>query len=160
MRDLNRNKKTIYYALYTGKSESTDSNGDYTGEQTLTYGNITPYRINVSESQRIAPTEPFGAYLDYSNRMITHDMTCPITEHSILWIDNIPSLSDYSASASYSVGDFVAYQGKPYECANTISVPEAWTSTHWTEVKHNYIVEAVSKSINVVAYDVREVNPG
>lgn len=160
MRDLNRNKKTIYYALYTGKSEYTDTNGDYTGEQSLTYSGITPFRINVSESQGVAPTEPFGVYKHYFNRMVTHDMDCPIAEHSILWVDKIDRLSEYNASATYSVGDFAEYGGKPYECANTISVPEAWTSTHWTEVKHNYIVEAVSRSLNVVAYDVREVSLG
>lgn len=158
MRDLNRNKKTIYYALYTGKSESTDTSGDYTGEQTLTYSDIKPFRIHITESQRIAPTEPFGVYKNYTHRMATHDMSCPIDEKTILWVDKFPSLSEYNESVSYEVGDFVEHNGKPYEC--TASTTSEWVDACWAEVKHNYVVEAVSKSINVIAYDVREVSLG
>lgn len=159
MRDLNRNKKTIYYALYTGKSESTDLSGDYTGEQTLSYSDIKPFRIHMKEAQRIAPTEPFGVYKNYTHRMATHDLSCPIDEKTILWVDKFPSLSEYNASAPYEVGAFVEHNGKPYECTASIT-SEAWNGSHWTEVKHNYVVEAVSRSINVIAYDVREVSVG
>lgn len=39
----------------------------------------------------------------------------------------------YSASAPYSVGDFVVYGGKLYECNTAIETAEAWTAAHWTE---------------------------
>lgn len=38
----------------------------------------------------------------------------------------------YSASKTYSVGDYAWYNGTLYRCSTAISTAEAWTSAHWT----------------------------
>ena len=38
----------------------------------------------------------------------------------------------YSASNTYSVGDYAWYNGTLYRCSTAISTAEAWTAAHWT----------------------------
>lgn len=37
----------------------------------------------------------------------------------------------YDSTSTYAVGDIVTYNGGLYKCNTTISVAEAWDSTHW-----------------------------
>ena len=85
MRALERNKQTIYYANYTGRSEITDSNGLYTGETSLTYTSPVETKVNVSASRGQAEIELFGTDLNYTNTIAT-DKDLGIDEHSILWV--------------------------------------------------------------------------
>ena len=43
--------------------------------------------------------------------------------------------NDYSASSTYDVDDCVLYAGKLYKCITAITVAEAWTPAHWTQIK-------------------------
>lgn len=43
--------------------------------------------------------------------------------------------SDYSASSTYDEGDCVMYDGVLYQCNTDITIAEAWTPAHWTQVK-------------------------
>lgn len=45
----------------------------------------------------------------------------------------LAGLSEYSASSTYAVGDYVYYNNLIYKCNTAISVAEAWDSTHWTQ---------------------------
>ena len=45
---------------------------------------------------------------------------------------NIASL--YSASARYSIGQYCLYNNNLYKCTTTISTPEAWNASHWTQI--------------------------
>jgi len=87
MRSLTRNQQTIKYALYTGKTPVTDTNGLKTGEYALTYGTVKEKDMSVSPSRGIADFDMFGTNLDYSRTMMTCDMSCPINEQTIVWID-------------------------------------------------------------------------
>ena len=49
------------------------------------------------------------------------------------------SISNYSPSFTYNVGDTCRYDGKEYICNHKISTPEAWNRSHW-----NYITGAYS----------------
>ena len=40
----------------------------------------------------------------------------------------------YSASATYAVGDVVIYNGDLYRCTTAITRAEAWNPAHWTAV--------------------------
>lgn len=91
MRDLDRNKQTIYYAEYTGNSEITDTEGYRTGEYAKTYGTPQTLFCNVSAARGNAESEIFGTDTQYSKVIITDDMSCPIDEHSILWIGTVPT---------------------------------------------------------------------
>ena len=45
----------------------------------------------------------------------------------------LAGLSEYSASSTYAVGDYVYYNNLIYKCNTAISSAEAWDSTHWTQ---------------------------
>ena len=40
--------------------------------------------------------------------------------------------AEYSASATYAVGDYCIYDGQLYRCTTAIATAEAWTAAHWT----------------------------
>ena len=90
MRTLNRNKQTIYYALYKGEEEVVDSYGDPTGEIIPSYDEPVMLRCNVSASRGTADSELFGINLDYSKTLCVEGTDCPIDEESILWIGRTP----------------------------------------------------------------------
>lgn len=85
MKALERNKQTIYFANFTGKSVITDTNGLYTGEYELTYSNPVKTKVNVSASRGQAEIDLFGTDLNYTNTIAT-DTDLGIDEHSILWV--------------------------------------------------------------------------
>ena len=86
MRELEINKQTIYYALFTGYTDAVDSNGYKTGEKVKTYSDPTPLRINVSPARGNADREIFGIDLSYTRTMTTDKLDCPIDEDTILWV--------------------------------------------------------------------------
>ena len=91
MRDLKRNLQTLYYALYQSNTNATDTSGNLTGERKKVYGDPVQMKANISPARGVADVEIFGKDLDYTRSVLTHDMTCPITETSILWIDKEPT---------------------------------------------------------------------
>ena len=96
MRSLERNKQTFYYALYSGVTEVKDENGDYTGEREITYSSPVKYRANISAAKGESDTAPFGIETNYSKTISTNDMSCPIKEDSVLWIDKDPTTDPYN----------------------------------------------------------------
>jgi len=86
MRELERNKQRIYYALYTGMEDAVDSDGYKTGEKTKSYSDPVSLRINVSPARGNANREMIGIDCQYSRTLTTADLDCPIQEDSILWI--------------------------------------------------------------------------
>lgn len=88
MRSLERNKRTIYYALYTGNEEIKDSNNYSTGEYRRTYSQPVKARINVSAARGAAYTREFGDFQNYDKTMITTE-NLPIDENTILWVDDL-----------------------------------------------------------------------
>ena len=96
MRSLQRNKQTIYYALYEGKKETIDSNNLRTGQYKPSYGEPVSYQINVSAARGTAGVEMFGIDTDYSRTMETNDLGCPIDETTVLWIGKTPNGDDFN----------------------------------------------------------------
>lgn len=86
MLSLERNKQTIYYALYQGSTDVVDSDGFYTGEKTSTYCTPVEMRVNVSPARGDTDVDIFGINEKYSKTLVTTDMNCPITETTRLWI--------------------------------------------------------------------------
>ena len=85
MRALERNKQTIYYANYTGRSEITDENGLYTGEPQPLYTSPIETKVNVSASRGQAEIDLFGTDLNYTNTIVS-DKDLGIDENSLLWV--------------------------------------------------------------------------
>jgi hypothetical protein len=114
MRDLKRNKQTIWYSLL---NVSTDADEWGNTEDVKTYGEPIQMDISISGNRGEASQQAFGTDLKYDREMSTHDMNCPIDEYSHLWLDG----------------------RSPNET-------------------HNYIVKAVSKTLNCIRYAIEKVN--
>ena len=92
MRSLNRNKRTIYYALFTGEvDESRDEYGNETGEPVPVYGDAVELRCNVSAATGVDTAQAFGNFTNYSRAMCVADPNCPIDEKTIIWFGVAPS---------------------------------------------------------------------
>ena len=84
MRLLKRNKREFSYKRYLGSVEVTDSNGNYTGEKTITYTEPVTMIGNVGIAHGEAGVTYFGIYTNYDISIYvepTHeiDETCIIT---------------------------------------------------------------------------------
>ena len=90
MRNLNRNKRLIYYALRLGDSVNVDEYGNETGETTPTYGEPTALRCNVSAATGEEAVQAFGSFTGYSRTMCVADNDCPLKEDSVVWFDARP----------------------------------------------------------------------
>ena len=91
MRSLNKNKRSIYYALYTGESRNLDEYGNETGESTPTYGEKIALRVNISATSGQEAAEVFGSFTEYTRTMFVADNACPIDEDCIIWFGIEPS---------------------------------------------------------------------
>ena len=145
MRLLERNKKPLWYALRTGSTYITDSNGHKTGDKEQAYG--TPVRVMMSMaissgannlgSQGIAELEPWGIVTGYTARAVTEDMTCPIAEDSLIW---------YGIEPTRVVQVQKTVNGQTVTVDETVSVP------------HNYKVVRRAESINHLIFYLKEVD--
>lgn len=89
MRCLDRNKRSFYYATYTGKTMGTSGNYK-TGENTVTYSNPIAATGNISAARGNAEIEMFGASLNYDK---TIALSKPLfDEYAVLWVDVTPQL--------------------------------------------------------------------
>lgn len=91
MRSLERNKITIFYALYSSKIPVLDEFGNETGNYTSGFGNPVKLKINVAPNQGESSSNPFGTFSDYDRVLSTTDRL-PIDEMSIVWTDVVPVL--------------------------------------------------------------------
>ena len=85
MRDLQRNKQTVWYSL-RDVTVSADEWGNTV--------NIKDYgkpkkkmQLSVSANKGSISAQAFGTELNYDREMSTHDMSCPIDEYTHLWLD-------------------------------------------------------------------------
>lgn len=94
MRCLNKNKQKMYYSLYISNAVIKDTNGFETGEKADTYGTKTELYANISPAVGYVSAEQFGLYKDYSKVIVVEGTSCPITETTILWIDNLTATTN------------------------------------------------------------------
>ena len=100
------NKTTIWYSnVIKGETVSVrDHNGLLTGEKVPRYTKPEPLRVALSESiglnnltaQGVAELRSYGVTTNYTHRMITEDMNCPVNEESIVWHDIDPGDDPYT----------------------------------------------------------------
>lgn len=94
MRLMNRNLKPLWYCLYKGKEPVLDDDGYESGEKQPAYEEPVQMMANVSPATGYAQTEMFGNLESYDKVIITDDMSCPIDENTVLFIDTEPSFTD------------------------------------------------------------------
>lgn len=91
MRSLGKNKRLIYYALYTGETANVDEYGNETGESTPKYSAAVALNVNVSAATGEEAVQAFGSFTGYSRTMCVADTACPIDEESIVWFGVSPT---------------------------------------------------------------------
>lgn len=89
MKALARNKQTIYYSNYTGKTEIIDSNGLNTGEYKNTYSAALAVGVNLSAAKGESNLDMFGTNVNYTNTIVT-DTDLGWDENTILWVGKEP----------------------------------------------------------------------
>ena len=90
MRNLNRNKRPIYYALQTGETADIDEYGNETGETTPVYGPAAEMKCNISAATGQEAVQAFGTFTGYNRIICVSDPGCPIEETSIVWFNAAP----------------------------------------------------------------------
>ena len=144
MRCLKRNQQAFSYCLYSGKTALIDERGNDTGEQILTYSAPVTMYANISPATGQSNTEQFGNLENYDKVIVTDDLSCPIDENSVLFIDKAPeftSVTTYAEVTNTNNGQAVTTW-----VAQTVSVPV-----------HDYIVRRVAKSLNFISIAVGKV---
>ena len=91
MRNLNRNKRRIYYANRIGETTDIDEYGNETGESTPVYGDAVEFYCNVSAKQGEEAVQAFGSFTEYTRLITVADNDCPIDEESIIWFGIEPT---------------------------------------------------------------------
>ena len=88
MRTQVSNRTPFYYALFTGEVPDVDENGYYTGEVSVSFADPVLYKKgNISPATGQSTVEQFGTLESYDKVIVTADMSCPIDENTVLWID-------------------------------------------------------------------------
>lgn len=99
MKELERNKRTVYYALFNKNEPILDEDGNDTGEEKPTYFAPVELRINVSPALGESATRQFGDVVDYDRTLVICDTTLPINEQTVFWIDE----TDTTKAFDYTV---------------------------------------------------------
>jgi len=100
VRVLRKNLQPFYYATYVKSTETTDDDGNHTGQYVNEYSKPAKMYANISAARGSADVEVFGVSLAYDKAIVTDDMGCPISETSILWIDTMPVLDNDGNTAT------------------------------------------------------------
>jgi len=96
VRTNQRNKRTIYYALYQGVTEVTDEYGYYTGEVYIRYSDPIKAKMNVSGGRGAADIEMFGIDNPYTRTAVTGDLTTPFDTDTIFWFEADPKTDTHN----------------------------------------------------------------
>lgn len=91
MRTLQRNRRVCYYAKQKGREEIADAYGNATGEYTVAYGKPVRLNLNIGAEGGAWELAQYGISHPNTRTLVTDDMSCPIDELSVLWIDVPPS---------------------------------------------------------------------
>ncbi len=94
MKCLERNKTVFYYALYVGKEPIKDEYGNESGEAKIIYSAPVKIKANISPATGSSQIEQFGNSLNYDKIIVLDDISCPIDENSVLFIDKEPETDE------------------------------------------------------------------
>lgn len=148
MRDLKRNQTQLWYCLLIPDTQEAiiDEYGNETGEVIPAYEQDVPMMANISPATGQNQVEQFGNLDNYDKVIVTCDMTCPIDENTVLFIDKEP---EYTEVQTHEVIEGQALYADDEIVEKTYGIP-----------KYNYIVKRVAKSLNGISIAVRKVDVG
>ena len=130
------NKRAYYYALYVSTTENTDTDGNYTGEKTVNYGNPILDYANISPARGDSSVNPFGKDEDYDKVIVfgkaNRAEPCKFNEYSILWVDTMPQLNKDGTLATDQSGNVIT--------------------------PHDYIVKKIADGLDSIQVAIRKVD--
>lgn len=91
MRTIQRNRREVWYALYQGVTDVMDDEGNYTGEQEVSYTTPVKAMMNVSGGRGRAMVEEFGIDNPFTHTAVTSDLTTAFNTDTIWWFGKTPS---------------------------------------------------------------------
>ena len=94
MKTLNRNKSPFWYLLYDRKVSAKDEYGNETGEEIVFYKPAVVMSANISAATGSAQVEQFGNFVGYDKVIVTDNLSCPIDENTVLFIDKKPQYDE------------------------------------------------------------------
>lgn len=90
MRNLKKNQRNLYYALYKEDIPIYDENGFEELESKSGYDTPVQFKASLSTGQSDAEESPFGKNVTYDRVISTCDTSLPIDENSLIWVKNKP----------------------------------------------------------------------
>lgn len=96
MRTVQRDKRPVAYAFYSGMTEMVDDDGNYTGEYQLSY--TTPVRtlMNVSGGRGQADVSLFGLTDTFARTATTDDLITPFDTGTVFWVECDPDTDPFN----------------------------------------------------------------
>ena len=143
MRCLKRNMTPFWYCLYESSEDQYDEYGNLLPEPLVTYAEPVQMMANISAATGQAQTEMFGGLDSYDKVIVTADMSCPIDEHTVLFIDKEP---EYTEVRTHEI-----VEGQALYADDEIE------EVVYRLPKNDYIVRRVAKSLNHIAIAVQKV---
>ena len=101
MKIMERNKRTLWYLLYDRNAHAVDAEGNETGEEIIGYKPAVALRANVSPASGSSQVEQFGNLAGYDKVIVTDDMSCPIDENTVLFVDKEPEYREADGKPLY-----------------------------------------------------------
>lgn len=101
MKIMERNKRPLWYLLYDRKTPAVDAEGNETGEEIIVYKPAVALRANVSPASGSSQIEQFGNLAGYDKVIVTDDMSCPIDENTVLFVDKEPEYREADGKPLY-----------------------------------------------------------
>lgn len=119
-RDLKKNQISMYYALYSTNIPVLDADGNDTLETMSGYKKPIQFSASISFGRSDASDSPFGNNVSYDRVILSSDMSLPVTDTSLIWIDNAPTYDEAGTvkpdSADYKVAAL------PLKSLNTVKI--------------------------------------
>lgn len=106
MRVLTRNKQKAYYQLYEGISDATDSDGNYTGEKVVSYGEKTEFKANIYEGTDPTLYQPYGTE-DEAICTLYMSKDLGFDNQTVLWIGDTDKANYIVTSVSNNLNGIV-----------------------------------------------------
>lgn len=101
MRDFNRNKRELWYAIPVGSAPILDEYGNDTLEVEAVFSSPLYLRANVSANVGQESVEVFGAQTEYSRTVSITGRTCVLLEGCRVWFGVEPN--DQGTNHNYTV---------------------------------------------------------
>lgn len=91
MRNLNRNKRSLWYAVPVGSAPILDEYGNDTLEVEMEFSSPLPFQANISANVGQEAIEVFGSQTEYSRTVSIAGSDCPLVEGCRVWFGIEPN---------------------------------------------------------------------